>query len=138
MRNLLFISVCTMVILGMCGPTWAQNGPGSVIQPTPNSDVVVTPEMAPKIKTLRVDNLWVHSGENKVIVQYTTEKFNGEILKNAAEFSLDSDRSIHYKMGMLMLLKESMENDSLEVRFGFKPDTGDKIIELIVLTHKKF
>jgi hypothetical protein len=94
------------------------------------SETVFDPDSAPSKFTL--DTVIVDSQNNRVLIRYDVETPEGEVRRSQlALFSLDSDRSIHYKMGMLMLLREAITDDSLRVFIGIKPGTENLSLKTV-------
>ena len=79
-----------------------------------------------------LNTVLVDSQNNRVLISYDIETPEGELRRNQlGQFSLDSDLSIHYKMGMLMLLKEAIADDSLAVFIGIQPGTENLSLKTV-------
>lgn len=94
------------------------------------SGEVLAPEFATSEFTL--DTVLVDAQNNRILVRWDVKTPQGEIRRNQlGQFTLDSDRSIHYKLGMLMLLREALADSSLAVFITIKPGTEDFSLKTI-------
>jgi len=116
---------CFILVFGSVGSTFAQ--PASV-GAVPGGEVVGGAAQAEyAIRTLFVD-----ADSRVVIVAYDEVTPEGVLRQNRqGRFFLDNDASIHYKMAMLMLLRDAIADRSLKVFISIVPETEDTSLRII-------
>ena len=110
-------------------PLWITEASAQLVdRPTLVTNTPLVAELFPPAKPYTLLTVVVDAANTRVLVQYSV---SGNNARRLARFSLDGDRSVNYKMGMLMLLREALRNPDLQVFLSFTPETADSSFPVI-------
>ena len=73
--------------------------------------------------TYRLKVLIVNNAAEFALLQYTQQTDNGPVLTRLGWIYLSNDRQINYKMSMLTLLRDALDNPARQVWIGIVPGT---------------
>jgi hypothetical protein len=75
--------------------------------------------------TFRLLNLVISSDNEFALVQYTQQTDDGPVLTRIGWIFLSNDRRINYKMTMIAMLRDALDEPDRQVSIGIVPGTGN-------------